>query len=127
MARPLVDDLDRHIALRLKKLRRQRGVSAQDLAETIDSTQQQISRYENGHNKLSATQLYRIAAALGMPVSWFFLDYQAKQTTLVLAEEPAHYEKNLIEDELLVVAKLWLQLTPDKRAAAIRIIEALVK
>ena len=75
MAKPLVDDLDRHIGQRLKKLRQQEGVSAQLLAEAIDSTQQQISRYENAHNKLSATQLYRVATALGVPISWFYQDY----------------------------------------------------
>ena len=54
MPKPLVTPIDRHIGDRLKQLRQQEGISAAALAEAIDSTQQQISRYENGQNKLGA-------------------------------------------------------------------------
>lgn len=122
MVKPLVDEIDRHIARRLKKLRQQQGVSAQALAEAINSTQQQISRYENAHNKLSATQLYRIATVLGMPVSWFFYDEQNNPKLPRLAEESAQYHKLVIADEMLTLSKLWPNLHPEKRAAILQLI-----
>lgn len=124
MAKPLVDDLDRHIGQRLKKLRQQEGVSAQLLAEAIDSTQQQISRYENAHNKLSATQLYRVATALGVPISWFYQDYQSNTPVRNLAEQPAAYEKAQISEGLATIAQLWPRLTAEQRTAVLRVIDA---
>lgn len=124
MAKPLVDELDRHIGQRLKKLRQQEGVSAQLLAETIDSTQQQISRYENGHNKLSATQLYRVASAFGVPVSWFYQGYQPDAPVRNLAEQPAAYEKAQINEELITIAQLWPRLKMEQRTAVLQVIDA---
>lgn len=124
MAKPLVDELDRHIGQRLKKLRQQEGVSAQLLAETIESTQQQISRYENAHNKLSATQLYRVATALGVPVSWFYQGYRPEVPVHNLAEQSAAYEKAQINEGLTTIAQLWPRLTVEQRAAVLQVIDA---
>lgn len=124
MAKPLVDELDRHIGQRLKKLRQKEGVSAQALAEAVESTQQQISRYENAHNKLSATQLYRIASALGVPVSWFYQDYTSGAPIRNLAEEPAAYERAQINEGLATVTRLWPRLNAEQRAAVLRVIDA---
>jgi transcriptional regulator with XRE-family HTH domain len=124
MAKPLVDDIDRHIGLRLKKLRQKEGVSAQTLADAIDSTQQQISRYENAHNKLSAGQLYKVSAALGVPVSWFYQDYQSDTPIRNLAEEPATYERAQINESLATITKLWPRLNAEQRNAVLRVIDA---
>lgn len=124
MAKPLVDELDRHIGQRLKRLRQKEGVSAQALAEAIDSTQQQISRYENAYNKLSASQLYRIASALGVPVSWFFQDYETGNPIRNLAEQPAVYQLAQINEGLATVTDLWPRLTPEQRTAVLRVIDA---
>lgn len=126
MAKPLSDDLDRHIGQRLKKLRQREGISAQALAEAIDSTQQQISRYENGHNKLSATQLYRIAHALGIPLSWFFLGHDQPLTVQHLAEEPAAYKKAMMHEGLTTVESLWPRLSQQQQLAILQVIDAFV-
>lgn len=127
MAKPVADDLDLHIAKRLKKLRQNLGVSAQALGESIDSTQQQVSRYENAHNKLSATQLYRIASVLGVPIGWFFINYGAEKNVRRLAEMPASYEKTQIEDEVAVVSRYWSRLNQDQRKALLSLIETFLK
>lgn len=125
MAKPIVDELDRHIGLRLKKLRQREGISAQLLAEAIDSTQQQISRYENGHNKLSATQLFRIANAMGVPVSWFFLG--SEQTSVKhLGEEPAAYKKAMMNEGLATMENLWPRMNAKQQSAVLQIIDAFV-
>ena len=126
MAKPLVDDLDRHIGQRLKKLRQKERLSAQALAEATDSTQQQISRYENGHNKLSATQLYRIAEALGVPISWFFMDFGQSGDIRSIAEKPPSYKNALINEELAMVNRLWVRLNTEQRAALLRLMDTFV-
>lgn len=127
MAKPLVDQLDKHIARRLKSLRQQQGISAQALGEAIDSTQQQISRYENAHNKLSATQLYRIARVLGMPLSWFFVHYNDDRAIPSLAQSPAGCETLKTDEELAMVANYWQRLTGEQRRALLYLVEAFLK
>lgn len=124
MAKPLVDDLDRHIGQRLKKLRQREGISAQALADAIESTQQQVSRYENAHNKLSAAQLYRIATALGVPISWFFQDFQSTDSIPTLAPPTKHNQPEQLHEGLTTVADLWPRLNNDQRSAVLRVIDA---
>lgn len=127
MAKPLVDDLDRHIGQRIKILRQKVGVSAQALAEGINSSQQQISRYENGHNKLSAAQLYRVACALGVPMAWFFLDYQNPNDDHCLAEPTASYEKARVDEEMAIVSNLWPRMTAEQRTTALRVMDTFLR
>jgi len=124
MAKPLVDDLDRHIGQRLKKLRQREGVSAQALADAIESTQQQVSRYENAHNKLSAAQLYRIASALGVPVSWFFQEFQSATPVPSLRIQQMYYQSEQLHEGLTTVADLWPRLNDEQRSALLRVIDA---
>jgi transcriptional regulator with XRE-family HTH domain len=42
------------------------------LAELLGITFQQIQKYEAGTNRIAASRLYEIAAALEMPVARFF-------------------------------------------------------
>lgn len=48
------------------------GLSQQQLASLIGVTYQQAHKYETGVNRVSAGRLFRIAEALGVPVSWFY-------------------------------------------------------
>jgi transcriptional regulator with XRE-family HTH domain len=124
MAKPLVDDLDRHIGRRLKKLRQKEGVSAQALADAIESTQQQISRYENAHNKLSAAQLYRIASALGVPISWFFQDFQSAPPLPRLTKDHSEHVSEHVHEGLTTMADLWPRLNDEQRTALLRVMDA---
>jgi transcriptional regulator with XRE-family HTH domain len=48
------------------------GVSQEKLAEALGLTFQQVQKYERGANRVSASKLYEIAAALQTPVAYFF-------------------------------------------------------
>ena len=52
--------------------RRLAGVSQEKLAEALGLTFQQVQKYERGANRVSASKLYEIAAALQTPVGFFF-------------------------------------------------------
>lgn len=127
MAKPAVTELDRQIGLRLKKLRMQADVSALALAEAIGSTQQQISRYENGQNKLSASQLYLLGQCLGVPVSWFFLECTPEPVPLLIKEPAASYLRNVMEEEVASLQTLWPQLSQTQRTAILRLLDSFVQ
>lgn len=124
MAKAAVTNIDRQIGLRLKKLRQQADVSAAALAEAIGSTQQQISRYENGQNKLSAAQLYLLAQSLAVPVSWFFLDCDAEPVPLLVRENTPPYLRNALNDELATLQNIWPRLNANQRNALLKLLDS---
>jgi transcriptional regulator with XRE-family HTH domain len=66
------DPVDRHVGSRVRLRRRALGMSQAVLAERLGLTFQQIQKYERGTNRISASRLYRIAAALETGVPEFF-------------------------------------------------------
>jgi transcriptional regulator with XRE-family HTH domain len=61
-----------HIGDRIRSLRKQLGMSQSDLGELIGVRFQQVQKYENGANRVSAAALYELACALGVPIIYFF-------------------------------------------------------
>jgi len=67
-------DLDTEIGLRLRQARHAKGLTQSDLAQLIKISFQQIQKYENGSNRISATRLLHISKSLGVPVTYFYDD-----------------------------------------------------
>jgi transcriptional regulator with XRE-family HTH domain len=126
MPKAPVVDIDQYIGSRLKSLRLQEGVSAAALAEAIESSQQQVSRYEQGQNKLSASQLFRISQTLGTPVSWFFHGFEGKVPSPLKADKAAHYEKASVKEDLQILESMWPKLNAAQRAAVLRLLDTLL-
>ena len=68
MAHPV----DIHVGKRIRQRRWVTGGTQQLLAENVGIKFQQIQKYETGANRVSASRLFDIAAALKVPVSFFF-------------------------------------------------------
>jgi len=58
------------------------GMTQQQLGDKVGIKFQQIQKYETGTNRISASRMWDIAAAMEVPVSFFFegLDGQAPDT-----------------------------------------------
>ena len=82
-------------------------MSQQKLSDALGVTFQQLQKYENGSNRISASRLYQLSRLLGVPISFFFTDYaegataqpQARQQ---VAEEMTHPEMSRRETLVLV-------------------------
>ena len=81
--------VDLHVGARIRLRRRMQGVSQEKLAEALGLTFQQVQKYERGANRVSASKLYEIAAALRAPVDAFF------EKVLVNSEHPAERANRL--------------------------------
>lgn len=57
---------------RIRIARVMRGLSQEELAELIGKDQKAISKYELGQRRLFASELPRLAAALDVPIWYFF-------------------------------------------------------
>jgi len=65
-------DIDRHVGARLRERRLLLGMSQQQLADALGITFQQVQKYENGTNRISASRLWDISCRLDVPIEWFF-------------------------------------------------------
>ena len=64
--------VDVHVGGRVKARRKLIGMSQEELGKHVGLTFQQIQKYENGMNRITASRLWVISLVLGRPISWFF-------------------------------------------------------
>lgn len=64
--------VDAHVGKKIRQRRWLLGMTQQQLAETVGIKFQQIQKYETGANRVSASRLWDISEALGVPVAFFF-------------------------------------------------------
>lgn len=89
---------DKEIGIRIRRLRRDAGLSQSQLAELIGVTFQQVQKYESGKNRISAAKLREISRMLGCSV----LDLLESITPLAMNETEGHiltYWRSLPSDE----------------------------
>ncbi len=67
-------DLMQNIGKKITKQRLALGMSARQLSEEIGVTPQQVYKYEKGMDRINCDMIIRIAAALKLPVIYFFED-----------------------------------------------------
>lgn len=68
-----VSPFDAVVAVNLRHYREAAGKSQTDLAEALGVAYQQLQKYENATNRLSAGRAFQAAAFLGVPVSALFI------------------------------------------------------
>ncbi len=64
--------IDVHVGKRLRHRRWMAGMTQQQLGDAVGIKFQQIQKYETGMNRISASRLWELSGALGVPVSFFF-------------------------------------------------------
>ncbi|MGB3624313.1 MAG: helix-turn-helix transcriptional regulator [Henriciella sp.] len=67
-----VSDADRGIGQLVRQARRRIGMTLDDLAKKLGLSYQQVHKYENGTNRISAGTLAAIANILAVPVEHLF-------------------------------------------------------
>lgn len=68
----IANAVDRRLGQRVRTRRLEIGMSQEKLADLLGVTFQQVQKYEKGINRIAASRLFDIAAALDMPISAFF-------------------------------------------------------
>jgi transcriptional regulator with XRE-family HTH domain len=91
------------VATRLRERRLALGLTQQELGERVDSSAQQVHKYETGVNRLSAGRLVQLAEALEVEVGHFF----AGLGPTVTGVRPASTER---ERALLLLARDFTRL-----------------
>jgi DNA-binding XRE family transcriptional regulator len=63
---------DKHVGKRVRMRRLMLDMSQTNVADALGLTFQQLQKYENGTNRISASRLQRISEILQVPVTFFF-------------------------------------------------------
>ena len=87
--------IDVHVGERVRRRRRALGVSQEQLADKLGLTFQQVQKYERGANRISASKLYQIAAALQASITYFFEGLPDPVRVGGVAEEVATFVHDL--------------------------------
>ncbi|HEY3948455.1 helix-turn-helix transcriptional regulator [Phenylobacterium sp.] len=89
---PITPATNRYIQERLGRAirlrRRMMDMTLEDLARYCGVTFQQVHKYESGLCAMSASQLWSISVALGVPVAYFYESLAAPEQWRPLAEDP---------------------------------------
>jgi transcriptional regulator with XRE-family HTH domain len=81
-----IQEIDKFIGNKIYSLRLAKGFSRQQLSQVIGVTQQQLSKYEKGTNRISVGRLMLIAISLSENISYFYKDIQTKQTDVTITQ-----------------------------------------
>ena len=80
-----IHPVDRHFGARIRLRRTLLGLSQSALGERIGGiAYQQVQKYENGRDRMSASRLWLAADALEVPVTFFFDNYPGDEAAASL-------------------------------------------
>jgi transcriptional regulator with XRE-family HTH domain len=91
-----VNAIDVKLAQRVRARRLEIAMSQERLAELLGVTFQQVQKYEKGVNRIAASRLFDIAAALDMSVARFFENISGRASS---AASSANVESALATSE----------------------------
>jgi len=74
MSKTQDNSMDVQIGQRIRRARIDASITQHELGQILGRSSQQIHKYEQGTNRVSAGTLFTIAQALERSVDWFFLD-----------------------------------------------------
>ncbi|GEM_PF-4608459 len=81
-------DFNKYIGARIRKKRKQMGISLQQLADLLKLSCQQVQKYESGASKVSADRLALISHIFSEPVEYFYSDIDFNAITIGDSAKP---------------------------------------
>ena len=123
-----VHPVDLYVGRRVRQRRVELGLSQDQLAKAVHVTFQQIQKYEQGVNRVSASKLFEISIVLNAPVGYFFSGVEPATTSPSrdaisvaayrrpsVVAEPSHRVLNRPETLLLVGSYYQINDRPLRR------------
>ncbi|EFA6874535.1 helix-turn-helix transcriptional regulator [Escherichia coli] len=123
MSKLAVTEADKLIGKRIQQRRKESKLTAASLSEKIGVSQQQLSRYERGTNKINVSHLIDIAAYLDTPISWFFTSHDEE----IKQESDKVYLSVKTEELKTQLDTLWTKLSTEQQHAFVVLLDKLIK
>jgi transcriptional regulator with XRE-family HTH domain len=108
-----ITEIDTIVGRRIRFRRTMLDLSSEEVAEKIGVAHQQLLKYENAQNRVSAARLYKLASVLAVPVHWFFsrLEDDAGVTPEVPTAHVPGNETPVSGEELAELVRLYTGIT----------------
>jgi len=122
-------NVDLHVGRRLHSRRLELDIRQEDIAERLGVSYQQLQKYENGKNRISAGRLWLLARALDTTITYFYegLESLAKSGRRGVAEDAAEFSGPGNRDESDLLAAFRSIKDPDQKKAALAALKKQVR
>ncbi|MBO8407658.1 MAG: helix-turn-helix transcriptional regulator [Proteobacteria bacterium] len=123
--------IDQHIGQRVQLRRTMMGLSQKDLAKICGVTFQQIQKYETAGNRIPASRLFELSAALETPITFFFQGLpgympEPNRSGRITRVSEQKADDPLAKNESLKLIQLYWKLpTDDQRRSIMNMLRAL--
>jgi transcriptional regulator with XRE-family HTH domain len=117
MSKKSPDPTDKHVGSRVRMRRMMAGMSQGKLGDALGLTFQQVQKYENGANRISASRLQHISHILNVPISLFFEgapNVQGVLDGMAAAPSPAYVTDFVATSDGLVLSKAFMRIKDAK-------------
>ena len=105
-------EVDIHVGKRLRRRRELLGLSQTEIGKRIDLTFQQIQKYENATNRISAGKLFKFGQILDVPICYFFSGISEDQSEEHVHEHAEDDIETIIKDkDVLKLVRKYITLT----------------
>lgn len=116
-------DVDDHVGRRIRQGRREIGQSQNELADALGVSFQQVQKYENGTNRVSAGRLYAAAQHLGVTFDYFFEGVELPAARRPNLDLPFKNDKQVI-----ALVRKFIQISDDgARSALVSLVGAMAE
>jgi len=103
-------DIKNRVALRIRTIRKSRGLTQEDLAGMIDRSVDAVSNLERGASLASYDTLERLAVGLEVPLASFFEGPPQRTATMTRLVDAAR----LLDDDTLTKAAIIVEVLADR-------------
>lgn len=127
------DPIDIYVGSRVRGRRVGLRLSQSKLGVVVGVTFQQIQKYENGANRIGASNLYKIAKALGVNVEFFYEgmpeEFPAKNSSGGLSEGSVPFEQDPMNsrDAIEIVHNYFRIESPNVRKRLSQFVKSLAE
>ena len=111
--------IDVHVGTRLRVRRKLLGMNQTKLGDAIGLTYQQVQKYENGANRISASRLFDLSRLFDVPIQFFFDDMPTAVAASSLATKkrgkakklPSYESNPMATRETLELVRAYYKIT----------------
>jgi transcriptional regulator with XRE-family HTH domain len=128
MAEEALKSIDKHVGSRVRMRRMMLDMSQTKLGDALGIAFQQVQKYENGTNRVSASRLQHISHILRVPVSFFFEEVPPvpgqHKSNGAAPPSPAYMTDFLATSEGLALTKAFMRIKgPELRRRIVKLVE----
>jgi transcriptional regulator with XRE-family HTH domain len=124
MAEFTPDPVDMHVGRALRARRKELGQSQSDLAEVLGISFQQVQKYERGANRLSASMMFKAAAAQKVHPTYYFDGLDGSEAEPI-SEQAAEVRDWLSSSEAWAFGEAMRRLAQPQRRAVLQLARGL--